>query len=424
MSSPSHTSSANPNQSTSSPALNSTEPPFPVLPPNQPPTVRLGDDGANYYVNTTIDDFSPLMTFSDGWISTIADMNSSNPLKPIPQRNWHLWTYKRTETPNATVSIEFWGSELYLYGDTGPAYGVYSLALDDETPTVHTAFYPALAAGRSHLMHTLRNLTEGRHELTITNLGTRDGLNEGPAFLLDFAVARQKVGTIEGLQPNASDVRDEALSGLATNGTWSLLNIQDDVVPGEGGLKPAIYVERRALFTTDDWATLVHRFQGTGIQVFGGWNSTHGSYRATLTDTGNSTVLHSKIYDTAAVCGGSDAPGCEWRGTTLKFTAADLNPDAQYELTLQNVHSGGNSAFEVGFIRVFGSQDAREPGTGSSGVPAPSTGGGLPEPGSAGQQPGGASDETGSGRMNSLDPLLQLWVLMFLFVAAWKTLKH
>ena len=90
--------------------------------------------------------------------------------------------------------MHFSGSEIHLYGDSGPAYGAYSLILDDEEPVVDTAFYPALAVGRAHLVHSLTNLTEGRHELVVTNLGNRGDLIEGNGFLLDFAIARQKVG--------------------------------------------------------------------------------------------------------------------------------------------------------------------------------------------------------------------------------------
>ena len=90
------------------------------------------------------------------------------------------------------------GSEIHLYGDTGPAYGAYSLQLDQGTPDLRSAFYPALAVGPAHYLYSLRNLTEGRHELVITNLGTREGLVEGEGFLLDYVLVTQKVGPVSG----------------------------------------------------------------------------------------------------------------------------------------------------------------------------------------------------------------------------------
>ena len=90
------------------------------------------------------------------------------------------------------------GSEIHLYGDTGPAYGAYSLQLDQGTPDLRSAYFPALAVGPAHYLYSLRNLTEGRHELVITNLGTREGLVEGDGFLLDYVLVTQRVGPVSG----------------------------------------------------------------------------------------------------------------------------------------------------------------------------------------------------------------------------------
>jgi hypothetical protein len=92
------------------------------------------------------------------------------------------------------------GSEIRLYGDGGPAYGAYSLKVDGGEPTIHTEHSLAQPVGRDLLMHTLTGLTEGRHELEITSLGSRDGLpfTEGEELMFDYAVVTQKVGEAPG----------------------------------------------------------------------------------------------------------------------------------------------------------------------------------------------------------------------------------
>ena len=90
------------------------------------------------------------------------------------------------------------GSEIRLYGDGGPDYGAYSLTLDQGEPTIHTQHHLAQPIGRDIRMHALTNLTEGRHELVITALGSRDGLIEGRALLFDYALVTQKVSNATG----------------------------------------------------------------------------------------------------------------------------------------------------------------------------------------------------------------------------------
>jgi hypothetical protein len=145
--------------------------------------------------------------------------------------------------------------------------------------------------------------------------------------------------------------------------------VQDDLQPGEGGIKPAIYFEREGYTTTENWATLTHTFRGeciansitrlhklivqlglgSGIQVYGGRIATHGSYSVTLTNDGTSNVVHSQVYNATADCDfsepqSSDArPSCEWQGSVLKYAAADLDPTLEWSLQLQNIAQGDRS---------------------------------------------------------------------------------
>jgi hypothetical protein len=196
------TSTAPPDASTSSPASNSTSSDtLPVLPGAAPAFETTGNVT---YANITLDDFSPVLSFSNNsgvalqgdWVTPLTDSDLSA-ARPLPQREWYLGTYMRTETVNASVTFAFEGSEVHLYGDTGPTYGVYTIQVDDQTPELKTAYYPAQAAGAAHYLASVKNLTEGNHTVTIVNRGTREGLNEGRAFLLDYVIVRQRVGPID-----------------------------------------------------------------------------------------------------------------------------------------------------------------------------------------------------------------------------------
>ncbi|RXW18095.1 hypothetical protein EST38_g7766 [Candolleomyces aberdarensis] len=357
------TSTADPNGSTSSPAnnSNSTVPlPVPVLPGGNP---SFSTEPDATYANVTIDDFSPLFTYSGtvgaggDWLSPLTDSQMSA-ARPVPQRDWFLGTYRRTQTRNATIRIEFWGSEIHLYGDTGPAYGAYSLQLDQGTPDLRSAFYPALAVGPAHYLHSLRNLTEGRHELVITNLGTREGLVEGEGFLLDYVLVTQKVGPLSGekITPGVSDVKGNDLGGVNRTGSWSLSSVDDNVVTasGQNANQPKTFYS-----TTENGASITHSFNSTtAIQVFGTRNATHGVYRATLSSSNSSEPLSSQTYNASAPCDfpGPEAqnvlPGCEWQGSVLKFSAANLDPALSYQLRLENVDNT-SKVFDVDLIRTF-----------------------------------------------------------------------
>jgi len=402
------TSTSNPDQAVSDDGGNSSSgpvqhgvepPPWPPKAPNELPIFVAADDGAGgkaYYTNITIDDFSPLITFSNAsavdWPATVMEWWSpaTDPALTTvdpSSREWHLGTCKRTERTGATATIEFYGSEIYLYGDTGPLYGGFSIAVDNGTATEHDNFYPAQAAGKSHFMAAVKNLTEGRHTLTLTNVGGREELNfSSGAFLLDFAVVRQRVGlAVNGTEPGWTSVANEELDAVPANGTWVSNTVMDYMAPGPGGATPEIYIETRTRATTERYAALTHTFKGAGIQVWGRRNATHGTYRATLAAAGaaNGTApLHDAVYDAVAPCGFPLAPGepdvpdvrppCEWRGSALRFAAADLDPAVEHTLVLQNLGAGSADAiFEIDKIRVFAMGPARDGdggGSGSSGA--------------------------------------------------------
>lgn len=100
------------------------------------------------------------------------------------------------------------------------------------------------------------------------------------------------------------------------------------------------------------YLTLYLTFVATAVQVFGTRNATHGVYRATLSASNSSQPLSSQTYNASAPCDfpGAGAqnvlPGCEWRGSVLKFSAANLDPALSYQLRLENIDTT-NKVFGV-----------------------------------------------------------------------------
>ncbi|KAJ3526081.1 hypothetical protein NMY22_g10311 [Coprinellus aureogranulatus] len=365
-------STAPPATATSSPATNNTSSDtIPVL-PGAAPAYSTTNNAT--YANITIDDFSPILTFSNNtgaalkgdWVTPLTDSDLSA-ARPLPEREWYLGTYMRTETVNASISFVFEGSELHLYGDRGPAYGAYSIEVDDGTPELKSAFYPALAVGPAHYLASVRNLTEGNHTVRIVNWGTREGLVEGKSFLLDYVVVRQKVGPVDGQsEPKISDVTGEDLASLNTTGTWTLVSNPDDVFTAQGlnASQPKVWYE-----TTERRAQLGYEFtNATAIQVYGTRNGTHGAYTASLSSSNNPSFAPiTNTYNASVPCGLTSSntttpalnspenvlPGCEWDGTVLMYSSANLDPTSHYALTLENVDEDGG-VLGVGLIRTLG----------------------------------------------------------------------
>ncbi|KAG8770861.1 hypothetical protein FRC12_004012, partial [Ceratobasidium sp. 428] len=84
-------------------------------------------------------------------------------------------TVHSTNTYGAAASLTFEGSEMYLYGSTGPNYGQLKVQLDNQpalelngtAPTLHT----------QTLLYTMSDLAAGEHQLVITNLGDNQALD-------------------------------------------------------------------------------------------------------------------------------------------------------------------------------------------------------------------------------------------------------
>ncbi|KAG8770584.1 hypothetical protein FRC12_004176 [Ceratobasidium sp. 428] len=88
-------------------------------------------------------------------------------------------TVHSTNTYGAAASLKFEGSEVFLYGSTGPNHGQYKIQLDNQLALELNGTAPALHT--QTLLYTTSDLAPGEHQLVITNLGDNQALD------VDFA---------------------------------------------------------------------------------------------------------------------------------------------------------------------------------------------------------------------------------------------
>lgn len=338
-------------------------------------------------------------------------------VRPMEPRPWHLGTYRRTTQVNASFTVTFWGSELHLYGDVGPSYGPYSIEVDGGTPQVRSAHYPALAVGPAGYLDGVSGLSEGRHEVVVRTLPRREGILEAEGFLLDYVLVRQRVGPVVGsLIPGIVDIQGSAMEQAITNrtGTWRSWSVDGDVIlpDGRDARQPKTFFA-----TNERGARITHSFSNvTAIQVYGTRNATHGAYRATLTSPSGRIA---DTYNGTAACDfngpGTEhiLPGCEWRGSVLKYAAGGLDPAISYQLSLENADVDGKE-FELSLIREIGVEGERlEIGVSPDGT--------LDNPGNATQPgAGGQSGNSGSGTGNGAMARMSVGMPeVFLMFIAW-----
>jgi len=109
----------------------------------------------------------------------------------------------------------------------------------------------------------------------------------------------------------------------------------------------------------------------------------------------------------------------------LKFAAADLDPPAQYDLMLQNVHEGEGTVFELDVIRVITTGTASSivrTGSDSVSVSGPGTTLGVGSNiNSYGEDLPGVVDAAG---MSAPSPLMSWLTLTMVVLLSWRSLAR
>jgi hypothetical protein len=134
--------------------------------------------------NITIDDFDSILTYSDQALWTTPDPSSFN--YTSNGSPWLRGTYHNTTVTAASVTLNFTGPAIYVYGATGPAYGPFQVVLDnDNQAALNGTAFRATPSNGSYLLFSTSDLTYGNHQIVLRNLGASTA-SGGNAFLLDY----------------------------------------------------------------------------------------------------------------------------------------------------------------------------------------------------------------------------------------------
>jgi len=308
--------------------------------------------------NITIDDFDSILTYSDQALWTSPDPSSFN--YTSDGSPWLRGTYHNTTVTGASVTLNFTGPAIYVYGAIGPAYGAYQVVLDNQVTLNGTAFRTTPFTG-SHLLFGTSDLTYKNHQIVLRNLGASTA-NSGKAFLLDYIQSMIQLAPAGQVLlfshlgcfvclfgynffKNRATVKnvtyEETSSAIRYNGTW-----RNNTAPFFSG-GGTTYTNGNASFdftfqgTSSPHSppkkgeeTLIDAFSTTGsaIYVLGDKKNNHRGYTVTF----DSKTFH---YNDTSACGGVFGQTCEEQRPCIKFMASNL-AEGNHTLRLLNNPNG------------------------------------------------------------------------------------
>ncbi|KAJ7191686.1 hypothetical protein GGX14DRAFT_481021 [Mycena pura] len=271
--------------------------------------------------NLTVDDFDSLITYPVQSQWTTPDPSAGrNPALA----EWFDETFHRTNVTGASFSFGFKGSEFFLYGAAGPAFGSYEIDIDG-----HAEELSAHAAQNAseHLLFHARRLPYTTHIVTVTNLGPRRR-GDGTDLLVDF------LQTTVDLAPAGATLTNTTLEEtdprLVYTGNWT-----------ENVFNP-LFSGGFSRFTNGDGASVSLNFSATAIFIFGDKTDRHGLYTVALDGGAPQT------FNGVSGCGGAFAHACE-KDNTLAYFAANL--DARpHSVTVTNIPGALGAFFDLDAI--------------------------------------------------------------------------
>jgi len=318
-------------------------------------------DASAVNANVTVDDFDSVVSYADQSAWETPDPSSSSFNANTSQ--WLMGTYHSTNVTNATISFNFTGPAIYVFGASGPAYGSYEVLLDG-TSTTKSA-YATTNASAPYLLYGAGNLSYSTHTLTLRNLGKQGTDAGGGAFLFDFLRA-----TVQ-LAPAGATVANQTLeetdSALKYSGTW-------------GSNKSPNFSGGGSTFTNADNASVAFSFHGSAVYVFGDKKNDHGLYSVVLDGSAP------QLFDGISGCGGAFGMTCEQMKPTLAYFASNLD-SGLHNISITNIAGVNDSYFDLDSVvlsvpsvyapRTLGGASS-SPGNASSsssgGAPSPSPG--------------------------------------------------
>lgn len=260
-------------------------------------------------VTNLIDDKSPLILYDSTWLP-------GNSWGDAYADQYYLGTFTTNNVTNGAVSFSFNGTGVWIYGAKRSNHNTFTVQLDGATYGPYTGYYPT-----QEFMQVLFNqtgLTQGMHNLTLTNTGT------GNTYVdIDIIVWQSEVGS-SGQELITETVED----------TDPRFQYQESVWASPPDVN--FYSNGTGHYTEAYLASVSFIFTGEMVTLFGATSTSTGPYTVQL-DGGNV----SKYNGTAFL---------PFYGVTL-FHADNLG-SGQHNLTLTNVPAAANQQLCIDYALV------------------------------------------------------------------------
>lgn len=211
--------------------------------------------------NVTVDDASPIVTYSGQWTDSVPGGDTDN----YKDNSYH------SSNTSSSATLLFTGTSVWLYGSQGPSHGTFSVTLDGTTQTFD-AFNTSTVYQKA--LFTQGGLAVSRHNLTVTNT-VQNGSR--PWFYLDYFEFETGLDDNVANQSFNIDDSNSTISYSPPN-AWNTSN-QDF----------SDYYDQTLHTSDTPGATISTHFDGNALYILGGVDPTYGVMNVTI--DGNATTI-------------------------------------------------------------------------------------------------------------------------------------
>lgn len=202
-----------------------------------------------------------------------------------------------SNTPNASVSVQFTGTQVQLRGPKHNNQGIVAVSIDGGAETMVDTFSWYRQDGQ--LIYESPELSNGTHTIKMRVTGTKYGASSDSYFVADEVdiIKPQSEGMTTMINDNTLGSSNNEIQYMGTN--WAFANETD-----------VHYKDNHYSTTTDEYALI--RFNGTRLKLYGAKANNHGKAGITL-DNGTESLVdyyastrsdNQLMYDSGALAAG------------------------------------------------------------------------------------------------------------------------
>ncbi|KIJ39859.1 hypothetical protein M422DRAFT_32465 [Sphaerobolus stellatus SS14] len=200
--------------------------------------------------DVTVDDSSPMVIYSDGWI----DSNFTT----APSTSYFGGTRHITGLKNANATLSFYGNGISVYGTRGTGYGSFSVLLDGQNQSASTSSSGNDSQQFQQLLFSKSDFVVSAHTVTIINDGNGD-------LDLDYVVFAAGNGdpTVEAMNITVDDSSSQI--SYSPRSAWR-------------SVENATYFDNSLRVSNTNGSEATFSFLGDAVSVYGTTGPDHGIF--------------------------------------------------------------------------------------------------------------------------------------------------